>query len=179
MFELNIEDFMADLEGLTIQEKVEKLDSLSSDLEDALQEALGDVDYAKQTLIDDYEKSVHDPLFTSVSELINKNHWEDSVTINKTRMGRDCFIVNTKPTSVSISTHWNQWDQWIIEINPTEFIASNTKRHETLSNLADRLNLPYLQGRDDISVKVEENELQPTVLRIITKLCEEPETLEQ
>lgn len=112
MFELNIEDIMAGLEELTIQEKVEKLDSLSSDLEDALQEALGDVDYAKQTLIDDYEKSVNEPLFASVSQLINQKYGEDSVTINKTRMGRDCFIINSKPISVRISTQWNQWDQW-------------------------------------------------------------------
>lgn len=162
MFELNIEDIMADLEGLTIQEKVQELDSFSADLEDALD----DVDNARQTLIDDYKKSVNEPLFAYVSELINKKHWEDLVTEQN-----ECFFVNSKSTSVRISLEWNEWGQWIIFINNTEFIASNTKRHETLASLADRLNLPYIQGREDVFVKVEEKELQPTIERIITTLC--------
>lgn len=169
MFELNIEDIMAGLEGLTIQEKVQELDSLSADLEDAFDS----VEYAKQTLIDDYKKSVNEPLFAYVSELINKKHWEDLVTEQN-----ECFFVNSKSTSVRISPEWNEWGQWIIFINNTEFIASNTKQHETLASMADRLNLPYIQGREDVFVKVEEKELQPTIIRIITKLCEEPETLD-
>ena len=173
MFEFDIEEYMADLEGLTIQEKVQRLEDLSADLEDALEAAIGDIDYAKESLIRDYEKSVHDPLFASVSELINKNHWGDLVTEQN-----KFFIVNSKPTSVGISARWNQWDQWVIKMIPTEFIANHTKRYEIFANLAERVNVPYGQCGDGVIVKVEENELQPTVLRIITKLCEEPETME-
>lgn len=171
MFEFDIEDFMAGLEGLTIQEKVQELEDLCDELEYALEdEALEEAQDALESLIDDYEKSVNDPLKASVSALINQKHWEDLVTIKKI-LFNDYFFVNSKPTSVRISTLWNQ-DQWVIIINNNEFVASNAKRYETYANLAERLNLPYEQGKEDIRVQVEENELQPTVERIITTLCE-------
>jgi len=171
MSEFDIEEFMAGLEGLTIQEKVQELEDLCDELEYALEdEALEEAQAALESLIDDYEKSVKDPLKASVTALINQKHWEDLVTIKKI-LFNDYFFVYSKPTSVRISTLWNQ-DQWIIIINNNEFVASNAKRYETYANLAERLNLPYQQGKEDIRVQVEENELQPTVERIITTLCE-------
>lgn len=171
MSEFDIEEYMAGLEGLTIQEKVQELENLCDELEYALEDdALEEVQQAMESLIDDYEKSVNDPLKESVSELINQKHWEELVTIKKI-LFNDYFFVNSKPTSVRISTLWNQ-DQWVIIINNNEFIASNPKRYETYANLAKRLNLPYQQGKEDIRVQVEENELQPTVIWIITTLCE-------
>lgn len=171
MSEFDIEEYMAGLEGLTIQEKVQELEDLCDELEYALEdEALEEAQDALESLIDDYEKSVNDPLKASVSALINQKNWEDLVTIKKI-LFNDYFFVNSKPTSVRISTLWNQ-DQWVIIINNNEFVASNAKRNETYANLAERLNLPYQQGKEDIRVLVEENELQPTVIRIITTLCE-------
>ena len=161
MFEFDIEDYMSDLEGLTIQEKLEDL----SVQYDELVSALHEITDAQDRLIDEYETSVCDELSASVSSLINQNHWENQVTVNG-----NTFTVNAKPTNVGIWCGWNQ-DQWVIIID-TEAIASNAKRYETLSNLAVRLNLPYQQGKEDIRVHVEENELQPTIIRIITTLCE-------
>ena len=170
MSEFDIEEYMAGLEGLTIQEKVQELENQCDELEYALEDdALEEVQQAMESLIDNYEKSVNDPLKASVSALINQKHWEELVTI-KNILFNDYFFVNSKPTSVRISTLWNQ-DQWVIIINNNEFIASNPKRYETYASLALRLNLPYQKGKEDIRVQVEENEQQPTVIRIITSLC--------
>ena len=171
MSEFDIEEYMAGLEGLTIQEKVQELEDLCDELEYACEDdALEAVQDAMESLIDDYEKSVNDPLKASVSALINQKHWEDLVTIKKILLD-DYFIVNSKAYQILISTYWNL-DHWVIWIQVTPFIASNAKRSETYANLAEKLNLPYQQGENLIQLNVEENELQPTVERIITTLCE-------
>ena len=171
MSDFDIEDFMAGLEGLTIQEKVQELEDLCDELEYSCEDdALEAVQDAMESLIDDYEKSVNDPLKASVLALINQKHWQDLVTIKKI-LFNDYFIVNSKAHQILISTYWNL-DHWAIWIQVTPFIASNAKRSEAYANLAERLNLPYQQGKEWIQLNVEENQLQPTIIRIITTLCE-------
>lgn len=166
MFEFDIEDFMAGLEGLTIQEKLEKV----RDLTDELESAISEVQILQDELSDEYENSVYDELSASVSALIKRNHWENLVTISEDDFTKT-FTVNSKPVSARIAAIWND-DQWMITISNTEFIASNAKRFEAYANLAEKLNLPYQQGKEWIQLTVEENELQPTVEKIITTLCE-------
>ena len=166
MFEFDIEDVKNDLEGMTILEKLEKV----RDLTDELESAISEVQILQDELSEEYENSVCNGLSASVSALIKRNHWENLVTISEDDFTKT-FTVNSKPVNARIAAIWND-DQWMITISNTEFIASNAKRYEAYANLAERLNLSYQQGKEWIQLNVEENELQPTIIRIITTLCE-------
>ena len=96
---------------------------------------------------------------------ITEEHKEEYVTILK-----DGLIVKTKQLPVEICVFHIEGD-WNLLIRISEHIANNEKRYDTLSSLAQLLELPYKRGDDQIKIEVNEGRLLSTLKSIITKLC--------
>lgn len=162
MFDFDIEGIKKDLEGLSIQEKLDAIEGIYDELDNAL----GEVTDLQSGLNDEYESSVYAPLMASVSSYVHERGWNELVNIE------DFVItVNSKPKKVKFWAAWDTHD-WAIDIELANFIANDHQRYKALLEIASVLALPYNNGSEEISVIVEENELQDTMLYILSKLCE-------
>ena len=162
MFEFDIEDVLASLDGLTIQDKVEKV----YDYYDELEDALADLGILLEDITKEYVKSITAPLLTSVKSYIKQRKREDYFSIQENN--DPIFTVELGLGHIKFYADWNIAAGWYIQIEPT--VDNNPLRYKVLSNLAIALNLPYKQGRDEIRIPVKENELQSTMLHIISNL---------
>lgn len=169
MFEFDIEEYMTSLEGLTYQEKVDELDSLIADLEEALDEAGS----AQAELITEYDTSVKEALFATVNSLIREKNLGEKVSI----VANDMFEVSTKALKsikagkVTLSVNWDK-SNWVISIYLRDFLSpKSTMTKKVLSEIASLLDQHYNDCCSEIRVVVTEAELQQTLQDIITKLC--------
>ena len=162
MSEFDIEEYMAGLEGLTIQEKVEKV----YDYYDELEDALADLGILQEDITKEYVKSITAPLLISVKSYIKQRKREDYFSIQEDK--DPIFTVEFGLGHIKMFADWNIAADWYIQIEPT--VDNNPLRYKVLSNLAIALSLPYEQGRDEIRIPVKENELQSTMLHIISSL---------
>ena len=164
MFEFDIEEIKNQLEGLTIQEKLDELDSLIADLEEALDEAGS----AQAELITEYDTSVKEALFVTVNSLIREKNLGEKVSI----VANDMFEVSTKAVKVTLSVNWDK-SNWVISIYLRDFLSpKSTMTKKVLSEIASLLDQHY-NDCSEIRVVVTEAELQQTLQDIITKLCVE------
>ena len=161
MFEFDLESYLEEMEGLSLQEKIEQLDSLYDEMQDAANEVFN----CMCDLEDEYEASVLKKMTEEIQSFITEEHKEEYVTIQK-----DGFIVKTKQLPVEIFVFHIEGD-WNLLIRISEHIANNEKRYDTLSSLAQLLELPYKRGDDQIKIEVNEERLLSTLKSIITKLC--------
>lgn len=168
MFDFDIEEIKKQLEGSNIQEKLEKLDSLIADHEDEIQnheDAIDEVMAIRNEFVDEYKASVYD--LATVKSIVENKKWDEKVTIDRFRN----IIVNYASNKVILNVRWDN-NVWSLNIRLMDFIANDSHRHQ-LHELAEALNLPYKNGDDEIRVIVEEDAVQPTVLRVITTICGE------
>lgn len=167
MADFDIEETKKQLEGSNIQEKLKKLDSLIADLEDEIQnleDAIDEVMTIRNEFVDDYKASVYD--LATVKSIVENKKWDEKVTIDRFRN----IIVNYESNEAILHVRWDN-NEWLLNIRLMDFIANDSHRHQ-LYELAEALNLPYKNGDDEIRVIVEEDAVQPTVLRVITDLVE-------
>ena len=161
MFEFDIEDVKNDLEGMSFQEKMEELESLSDNLNLALSEIMD----LQQELNDEYESSVYDPLLALLLSLAKHRRWDNLINIDN-----PVITVHSIPQKVKIWASWDT-DEWTINIELANFIASNTKRYKALSDFASLLRLPYEYGNEEISWRVSEENLEDALLSLVFVLC--------
>ena len=167
MADFDIEETKKQLEGLNIQEKLEKLDSLIADLEDEIQnleDAIDEVMAIRNKFVDEYKASVYD--LATVKSIVENKKWDEKISIDRFRN----IVVNYESNKAILNVRWDN-NKWSLNIRLMDFIANDSHRHQ-LYELAEALNLPYKSGDDEIRVIVEEGAVQPTVLRIITDLVE-------
>ena len=160
MFEFDLETIMEEMEGLSLQEKIKQLDNLYDEMQDAAQEVF---DYMCE-LGEKYDASVLKKVTEEMQSFITKEHKEEYVTILK-----DGFIVKTEQLPVEIFVFHIEGD-WNLLIRISEHIVNNEKRYDTLSSLAQLLELPYKRGDDQIKIEVNEERLLSTLKSIIIKL---------
>ena len=161
MFEFDLETFMKEMEGLSLQEKIKQLDSLYDEMQDAAQEVLD----CMCELEDEYDASVLETVTEEMQSFITEEHKEESVTILK-----DGLIVKNNQFQVEIGVFHIEGD-WSLLIRTSDHIANNERRYDTLSSLAQLLELPYKRGDDQIMIEVNEERLLPALKSIVTKLC--------
>ena len=161
MFEFDLETILEEMEGLPIQEKIEQLDSLYDEMQDAAQEVFD----CMFELQNEYDASILKTVTEEMQSFITEKHKEEYVTILK-----DGFIVKTEQLPVEICVFHIEGD-WNLLIRISEHIANNEKRYNTLSSLAQLLELTYKCGDDQIKIEVNEERLLSTLKSIITKLC--------
>ena len=151
MFEFDIEEIKNQLEGLTIQEKLDELDSLIADLEEALDEA----ESAQAELITEYDTSVKEALFVTVNSLIREKNLGEKVSI----VANDMFEVSTKAVKVTLSVNWDK-SNWVISIYLRDFLSpKSTMTKKVLSEIASLLDQHYNDCCSEIRVVVTEAEL--------------------
>ena len=168
MADFDIEEIKKQLEGSNIQEKLEKLDSLIADHEDEIQnleDAIDEVMAIRNEFVDEYKASVYD--LATVKSIVENKKWDEKVTIDRFRN----IIVNYASNKAILNVRWDN-NVWSLNIRLMDFIANDSHRHQ-LHELAEALNLPHKNGDDEIRVIVEEDAVQPTVLRVITTICGE------
>lgn len=161
MFEFDLETILEEMEGLSLQEKIKQLDSLYDEMQDAAQEVLD----CMCELGEKYEASVLKTVIEEMQSFITEEHKEEYVTILK-----DGFIVKTEQFQVEIGVFHIE-DDWNLLLRISEHIANNEKRHDTLSSLAQLLELPYKRDCDEIKIEVDEERLLPALKSLVTKLC--------
>lgn len=167
MADFDIEETKKQLEGLNIQEKLEKLDSLIADLEDEIQnleDAIDEVMAIRNKFVDEYKASVYD--LATVKSIVENKKWDEKISIDRFRN----IVVNYESNKAILNVRWDN-NKWSLNIRLMDFIANDSHRQQ-LYELAEALNLPHKSGDDEIRVIVEEGAVQPTVLRIITDLVE-------
>ena len=161
MFEFDLETFMKEMEGLSLQEKIKQLDSLYDEMQDAAQEVLD----CMCELEDEYDASVLETVTEEMQSFITEEHKEESVTILK-----DGLIVKNNQFQVEIGVFHIEGD-WSLLIRTSDHIANNERRYDTLSSLAQLLELPYKRGDDQIKREVNEERLLSALKSIVCKLC--------
>lgn len=160
MFEFDLETTLEDMEGLSLQEKIKQLDSLYDEIQDAAQEVFD----CMCELRKEHEASVLKTVTEEMQSFINEKHKEEYVTISK-----DGLIVKNYQFQVEIGVFHTEGD-WSLLIKTSDHIANNEKRYDTLSSLAQLLELPYKRGDDQINIDVNEERLLSTLKSIVTKL---------
>ena len=98
--------------------------------------------------------------------MVENKKWDEKVAIDRFRN----IIVNYESNKAILHVRWDN-NEWSLNIRLMDFIANDSHRHQ-LYELAEALNLPYKSGDDEIRIVMEEDAVQPTVLRIITDLVE-------
>ena len=161
MFEFDLETFMKEMEGLSLQEKIKQLDSLYDEMQDAAQEVFG----CMCDLEEEYDASVLKTVTEEMQSFITEEHKEEYVTILK-----DGLIVKNNQFQVEIGVFHIEGD-WSLLVRTSNHIANNEKRYDTLSSLAQLLEFPYKRGDDQIKIEVNEECLLPALKSITTKLC--------
>lgn len=161
MFEFDLETFMKEMEGLSLQEKIKQLDSLYAEMQDAAQEVLD----CMCELEEEYDASVLEAVTEEMQSFITEKHKEESVTILK-----DGLIVKNNQFQVEIGVFHVEGD-WSLLIRTSGHIANNERRYDTLSSLAKLLELSYKRGDDQIKIEVNEGRLLSALKSLVTKLC--------
>ena len=163
MIEFDITDMMDELEGLSIKEKLQELDNLHSELEDAADEVLS----AKEDLEEEYNGRVEQRLLQSITQFASEQHLEDVLLIKNESSGSKTYELNFDGHTYSILP-CGTMGEWTLVINLKDQIAQNQKRYDLLTKFAEVHNLPYKQGSGDIKVRVEEDELFEKIKEIVT-----------
>ena len=160
MLDFDLDMYLEDLEGLSIQEKLKSLDNLYSELEDA---AAGVLSY-RDGISDEFEARIKAKLNEEMQSFIAERHLEESVS----KLKEGWYVVRTAHNPINIyilcSSGELRISLWLKDI------YDNAKRYEMLSSIANKVGIPYKNGSDDVSLEVEEENLLPTLKDIITKL---------
>ena len=163
MIEFDITEMMDELEGLSIKEKLQELDSLHSELKDAADEVLS----AKEDLEEGYNKRVEQRLLQSLTQFVSEQHLEDVLLIKNESSGSNTYELNFDGHTFSILP-CGTMGEWTLVINLKDHIAQNQKRYDLLTKFAEVHNLPYKQSSGDIKIRVEEEQLLEKIKEIVT-----------
>lgn len=132
------------MEGLSLQEKINQLDSLYDEMKDAAQEVLD----CMYELNEEYDASVLKTMTEEMKSFITEMHKEEYVTVLKNE-----FIVKNNQFQLELRKFHIE-DDWSLLIGTSEHIANNEKRYDKLSSLAQLLELPYKRGDDQIKIEL-------------------------
>ena len=163
MIEFDITEMMDELEGLSIKEKLQELDSLHNELKDAADEVLS----AKEDLEEGYNKRVEQRLLQSLTQFVSEQHLEDVLLIKNESSGSNTYELNFDGHTYSILP-CGTMGEWTLVINLKDHIAQNQKRYDLLTKFAEVHNLPYKQSSGDIKIRVEEEQLLEKIKEIVT-----------
>lgn len=169
MFVINIEEIKKELKGLSLRDKVFKI----SDLVDDMENAFFDVQHLQEDLIQEYEKSITEPLKIWVKSFMQERNWLDHLSI------RQCeddyydplFTVNSKFGKIEFVAAFHIGEEWFVEITPANCTSENYEI-KVMPNLEDAILAVKNSSKDLMRVHVKENELRQAFERIITILCE-------
>lgn len=161
MFELefDINSVLDELEGQSVKDKMDALDNLYSQLEEAAQDVLS----AKDSINDEYETEMRGKIATAVSAYIQEDHHEDNVFLADGAVQVKFNDNNIRIMPICCSGEWSL----ILDID--DWREKDTVRFEHLQQLADKLGLTYKPGNINIEVAVEEGEMIPTILEAVAK----------
>lgn len=160
MLDFDLDMYLGDLEGLSIQEKIKSLDNLYSELEDAAAEVLS----YRDGISDEYEAKIKTKVNDEMQLFIDEKHLEESVS----KLKEGWYVVKTSHNPINIyilcSSGELRISLWLKDI------YDNAKRYEKLSSIANKVGIPYKNGSDDVSLDVEEENLLPKLKDVISKL---------
>lgn len=159
-FEFDINSVLEELEGLSVKDRIEVLESLYDQLQEATQEVLS----AKDSINDEYETEMRGRIAKAVSAYTLENHLQDSISIVENAVEVKCNDRKVRIMPIYCSGEWTL----IIDID--DWREKNAIRCEHLQQLADKLGLTYKSGNMNIEVAVEEDELIVQVLEMTTIL---------
>ena len=159
MLDFDLDAILDEMKGRSIQEKLEQLNSLYNELEEAAQELRDRM----TAMNDEYTESVLSTIKAGIQSLITEKHWNKGVILKD-----GLYKFKTEEAQVYVNVICVQ-GEWSIHINTD--ISNNEKRYDTLSSLAQLLDLPYKRGNDEIIRIVEEEYLSSAITNIFTRLC--------
>ena len=165
MFEINIEEIKKEFEGLSLRDKVFTVSDLVEDLENAL----SDVQYLQDDLIQEYEEPITDPLKTWVKNLLQERNWLEHLSIHVDYY--PVFTVDSQFGKVELVAAFNIGSDWQVGIRPANCTSENHE-FKVMPNLEDAFEAVKNGSKDLMLVYVKENELRQAFERIITMLCE-------
>lgn len=159
MIDFDLHEYLEELEGLSIKEKLEHLNNLYAELTDVADEVF---DYMNH-ISDEYETTIFQKLNAEVQLFIGENHLEESIT----RLKDGFYTIKTQQNQLYISIFCSEGD-WHLHL--WSDITNNSERKELLSLIANKVGLFYKKGSDEITANVDEDNLLPELKSIITKL---------
>ena len=166
MFKFDIEETIKELEGLSLLEKVEKISDLHAEMDDAL----SDVDNLEEELTKEYEDSITGPLTTSVEKFIKERHWEKHFSVHQDYS--PVFTIESEKAKVKLAPAFQVGFGWFLQIEPSSHESNNPLDFKIVPELETAMAALMNGGNDEMRVYIKENELQPTVERIIIDLIE-------
>ena len=166
MFKFDIEETIKELEGLSLLEKVEKI----SDLHAEMDYALSDVENLEEELTKEYEDSITGPLTTSVEIFIKERQWDKHFSVHKDYY--PVFTIESEKAKVKLAPAFQVGFGWFLQIEPSSHESNDPLDFKIVPEVETAMAALMNGGNDEMRVYFKENELQPTVERIITTLCE-------
>jgi len=159
-FDFDINSVLKELEGLSVKDRIEALESLYGQLEEAAQEVLS----ARDSINDEYETEMRGRIATALYAYIQDNHLEDSISLveNAVEVKRNDRIVRIMPICCS--------GEWSLVIDLDDWREKDAVRFEHLQQLADKLGLTYKPGKINMEVTVEEGEVIGKMIEIVEYL---------
>ena len=165
MFEFSITEILNNLEGLSIGEKQEALDSLYEELDDAAQNVLN----AKDDLAVEYEKQVGQTLEDSIIHLRTDQHLEDVLQIIKETYSTSYQVLSDGNTyHICFGQYYGEWTMSVY----VGYELSVIDEYNLLRKFAKHCNIPFSYHRRGrcIAFFVEESELFEQVKSIVLKV---------
>jgi hypothetical protein len=166
MFKFDIEETIKELEGLSLLEKVEKI----SDLYDELEDAHSEVQNLQDEVTKEYEDSITGPLTTSVEKFIKERQWDKHFSVHKDYY--PVFTIESEKAKVKLAPAFQVGFGWFIQIEPSNHESNNPLDFKIVPELETAMAALMNGGNDEMRVYIKENELQPTVERIIIDFIE-------
>lgn len=167
MFEFSITEILNKLEGLSIGEKQEALDSLYEELDDAAQNVLN----AKDDIAVEYEKQVGQTLEDSIINLRTDQHLEDVLQIIKETYSTSYQVLFDGNTyHICFGQDYGKWDMSVsVHVG---YELSVIDEYNLLRKFAKHCNIPFSYHRRGrcIAFFVEESELFEQVKSIVLKV---------
>lgn len=163
MFELdfNIDEILEELEGKTVEEKLEALDDIAYDL----QSALDDISDAQEEIKKQHIAETEANIMADVNSFIAGRSLQKQVTASEKTV-----VLDYDKAKVEIYFFHVEDEEWIVGLHLLTNIVSNDLRYQLFNELASAIDAEYKEGNDDISVKVDADEVAWTMNDWIQKL---------
>lgn len=159
MFDFNITEVLNALNGMSIKEKLEKLDSIYAELDDAANEVLS----ARKNLEKEYEEQILQSLEHSIIQLSAEQHLEDVLHIKDDHSYEVVFDGHT------YNLLFSEYDgKWYLVVNVVE--PETQIYNDLLEKFANFCGLPFKKCNVGIELYIEESELFEKVKGIILSI---------
>ena len=159
MFNFNITEVLDALNGMSIKEKFEELDSIYAELDDAANEVLS----ARKELEKEYEEQIQQSLEHSINQLSAEQHLDDVLHIKDNHSYEVVFGGHT------YNLLFSEYEgKWYLIVNVVE--SKTQIYNDLLEKFANFCGLPFTKCNVGIELYIEETELFEKVKSILLKI---------